>query len=613
MKTGFQFSFRSRLPDICTVINKQKTMKKIFTKFLVLLALMLPAGIKAQTTIDIVQLVDSTTWGSALCSTPVSVLYTVDALVSGYNPATDSIDIHLFWDDGSDTLFRTNINSSAFGDYVWTNGVPHIYNSAGIYDIMVVATGPDGNDDTLINPPITVTSGCTNIDGYAYIDNNGNCTFDAGDDTLAGIGIEITDASGNPIGYGYSNASGYYSTSIITGLSGVQIAGSSYYYYTSLLTATCPASGSYTFNSTGTPLSFNFGFSCAGSFDLYAYHSFSGVGAPGSNGMIGLVASSSSCSAVPATITLTLDPDVSYAGMISGPAPSSVAGNVLTWNMVMPASPYYYAFTPQINISTSTSAVLMDTAFFDVTITPTSGDVYPANNSNSWYLLIGGPYDPNSKQVEPAGNIAPAQELTYTVNFQNTGTAPALNVYVMDTISSNLDMSSFHMVASSHAMTPYFYEGNIVRFDYPGINLPDSSSNEPLSHGWVIYKVKPKTGLANGTQIDNTAHIYFDYNPAIVTNTTVSTIDMSMGVTERDAEISSMIYPNPASDRITIEFGEETSGVLLLVDMTGKVVKTKMLSKDKKAEIGLEGLSSGLYGISLPGVQLKQNRIQVIR
>jgi hypothetical protein len=162
-------------------------------------------------------------------------------------------------------------------------------------------------------------------------------------------------------------------------------------------------------------------------------------------------------------------------------------------------------------------------------------------------------------------------------------------------------------------MEPHFDMGNIVRFDYPNINLVDSTTNEPLSHGWVVYKVKPKAGLADGTQIKNTGHIFFDYNPAIVTNTTLNTIDIEMGITEGGQATASLIYPNPAANQVTIEFGEEVSGTLSLIDLSGKAVRSRTITRSEKVTLDLEGLSSGLYGISMPGVKLSRNRVQVIR
>ena len=590
-------------------------MKMLIKRSLIILAIVLSVNSKAQTTVDLTNLIDSSSVWSH-CPPPIPVGLQTMGNVTGYNPTTDSISLHYFWDDGTDTLFKVGIFASTF-DYFWSNGVPHIYTSAGIYNVEVIATGPDGTADTMINTPITIYSGCVTVDGYCYTDNNSNCIFDAGDDTLAGIPVVIKDAAGALVGYAYTNTSGYYSTSIPAGLTGLQISPTPW--LGAYIGVVCPASGSYTFNSSGSA-SFNFGLDCTlFGYDLYVSHAYSGVGAPGSNGSVSIYAGGFSCSSGPAIVTLTIDPNVTYAGMNSGPAPTSILGNVLTWNTTISSSLYWgWDFHADVNILTSTSAVFMDTACFNWSISPTAGDISLSNNSGNICLLIGGPYDPNSKQVSPvgigpAGNIAPSRELTYTVNFQNTGTDVAKNIYVMDTISNNLDMSTFHIVASSHTMNPYFYNGNIIRFDYPNIMLPDSGANQVLSHGWVIYKIKPKTGLANGTQIKNTGHIFFDYNPAIVTNTTLNTIDFSMGINETSNEIGNTIYPNPAQNQVTITFGKTINGTLSVVDMQGRIVKTVRVNETDKVFLDLQDLSSGLYGLMIPGVQLKENRVQIIK
>src|SRR5438093_2053651 len=46
---------------------------------------------------------------------------------------------------------------------------------------------------------------------------------------------------------------------------------------------------------------------------------------------------------------------------------------------------------------------------------------------------------------------------------------------------------------------------------FPNINLTDSGSNEPASHGFIQYKIKLQTGVPAGTQIQNTAYIYFEF------------------------------------------------------------------------------------------------------
>ena len=143
-------------------------------------------------------------------------------------------------------------------------------------------------------------------------------------------------------------------------------------------------------------------------------------------------------------------------------------------------------------------------------------------------ILVCG-YDPNDKQVLPEG-ISTAhytlmdETLTYTIRFQNTGNDTAFTVVVRDTLANDVDANSFELISSSHLVATTRYNNGLVTFTFNNINLPDSSTNQIESNGYVSYRVKVKTGLANNTPINNTAYIYFDQNDAIVTNTTLNTM-----------------------------------------------------------------------------------------
>ena len=67
-------------------------------------------------------------------------------------------------------------------------------------------------------------------------------------------------------------------------------------------------------------------------------------------------------------------------------------------------------------------------------------------------------------------------------------------------------------------MIAYLIFKLFLDFKFPNIMLPDSASNPAGSQGFVQYRIKPKANLPLGTQIENTAHIYFDYNAAITTS-----------------------------------------------------------------------------------------------
>ena len=136
-------------------------------------------------------------------------------------------------------------------------------------------------------------------------------------------------------------------------------------------------------------------------------------------------------------------------------------------------------------------------------------------------------YDPNDKQVNPAYqdnyNLI-GEDLIYTIRFQNTGNATAFDVVIRDTLDNNLAPNSFNLISSSHSsvLTTTMKDDQFLTFDFSDINLPDSTSNFDESQGYIIYRIRTLAGIAEGTIVNNSASIYFDNNPPIITNTTES-------------------------------------------------------------------------------------------
>ena len=146
--------------------------------------------------------------------------------------------------------------------------------------------------------------------------------------------------------------------------------------------------------------------------------------------------------------------------------------------------------------------------------------------SDSLSTFIGGSYDPNDKQATPQlspSQVVNGEYIEYTIRFQNTGTDTAFTVVITDTLGSDLQAGTLQMVTSSHNCKTSV-KGNIVYFEFHNILLPDSNVNEPKSHGFVMFKIKPKTTVAVNTVIPNKAAIYFDYNAPVITNTATTLI-----------------------------------------------------------------------------------------
>ena len=159
---------------------------------------------------------------------------------------------------------------------------------------------------------------------------------------------------------------------------------------------------------------------------------------------------------------------------------------------------------------------------------PIAGETNIADNYSQLSEIVKGPWDPNDKQEAHGGKIALAKAkageyLTYTIRFQNTGTDTAFNGYVRDTMDRKRNWNSIQVIAASHNYQMTMNDGKCL-FTFPMIKLVDSIKNEPLSHGYIVYKIKIKPNVQIGDVIKNTAAIYFDYNLPIFTNTEMTKV-----------------------------------------------------------------------------------------
>ena len=191
--------------------------------------------------------------------------------------------------------------------------------------------------------------------------------------------------------------------------------------------------------------------------------------------------------------------------------------------------------------------------------------------------------DPNDKQAFPLGYgsqhfIEPLTPIEYQIRFQNTGNDTAFTVQVIDTLSAWLDPATIRAGASSH---PYIFDldgTGVAHFLFDNIMLPDSNINEPASHGFVKFTITPRATAPLGTYIYNKGEIYFDYNDAVVTNTTYHRIGhnfIALGLWQPVVpEAAVDIAPNPFSREtvLTIKGKHYDQLQLQVYDFTGKEV-----------------------------------------
>lgn len=316
-------------------------------------------------------------------------------------------------------------------------------------------------------------------------------------------------------------------------------------------------------------------------------------------------------------VDIMLDDSLTYVS--ANLTPDSIVGQHLYWSydsldyfetMQIELEVIMPDFNSMGNTLLSTATVLSDTMG---TVVFTAVD--------SLEQVVTCAYDPNDKSASPAGEgvqgyIWPAPEkIEYLIRFQNTGNDTARTVIIRDQLDQNLDWTSLRPIAGSN---PYHVEmtiGGEVSFVFENIMLPDSIVNEPASHGFVLYSIDVLPNLALGTVVENTANIYFDFNPAVVTNTVVHTFDTipssTAGLNDLEELGDIRVYPNPFDDRITIQ----TKGVTLpysveIADLSGKKQFKSGLILEEEYQFDLSMLTNGVY---LMSIKNEAEQVQFVR
>lgn len=201
----------------------------------------------------------------------------------------------------------------------------------------------------------------------------------------------------------------------------------------------------------------------------------------------------------------------------------------ITWSFSNVES--YADFTLNFAFLPPDVSLIGDQFEYEIVIEATdlSGNVLNTYTYNETKTYFCG-YDPNNKVSDVVGYrdesfVLAEERIPFTINFQNTGNAPALNVQIIDSLDIDVfDLTTIEWLGCSHDMYAVINPDGVMKFIFENINLPDSSSHDELSRGYVMYSIQPFSELPAFTQLVNDAYIYFDDNPPIHTNSTLHTI-----------------------------------------------------------------------------------------
>ena len=476
------------------------------------------------------------------------------------------------------------------------------YTSSGTYTIKHVLY-----DGTMPVDSISysyLVSLCQSFSLGFYYDSLSTCIYNDSEDKLLplpvvaevdsnGIAIDTVSATSGLHYTAYGNPGDVYSFRIISNPAGLYLA--------------CPSSGniSDTLFSNISATKY-FGFHCTGSggFDLgetisaRAYRNLE---------KLHIEVNNAYCNTEIPTLSLTFSPK--YFFVSSFPAPYLVSGNVVTWNLDQLS---ILNSTAKFNVTLHAATLLLlnDTVTAKCVVYPVTGDLDTLNNFVFRIDTVKSSFDPNEMSVVPNGCIYAdtVTTLQYTILFENTGNDTAHNIYVMDTLSDNLNPHTLRIVSASNVMNvSKWYDStyhNIYKFEFPGINLLDSSHHNQCD-GMFIFNIKTRAGLTGGSTIFNHAGIFFDDNPVVMTDTVENVMGCTpLVVSTKPVHHTLNLYPNPSHDVLTITDNELINNVTIS-DLPGRTLYNHNFNSTS-VSVDVTSLPDGMYFVKINGTEVRK-------
>jgi uncharacterized repeat protein (TIGR01451 family) len=188
----------------------------------------------------------------------------------------------------------------------------------------------------------------------------------------------------------------------------------------------------------------------------------------------------------------TIPADTTYVS--STPAYTSVSGDTYTWQFPnVGTGTYYITIKVTVDIATPDQTKMTNNATLDYT--DANGNQPYAQQWDTATTFVTAPVMSIDKTVDVA-NADPGDIITYTLDYKNTGTGNAANVYIKDTIPSDTSY-----VSSTPAYTSV--SGNTYTWHFTNV-APGNYSIE--------LKVQVKVGTADQAVMDN--YVTLDYSDA---------------------------------------------------------------------------------------------------
>ncbi|MCC6251867.1 MAG: T9SS type A sorting domain-containing protein [Bacteroidia bacterium] len=434
-----------------------------------------------------------------------------------------------------------------------------------------------------------------NIVGYVYTDLNADCNYDPNDLNLDNIPVRLLDSQNNQVAISYT-INGMYSFGSLQPDSFIVFIDDNALPFS----LSCGQSNQQNVvldSVYQTIVNINFALVCDSTYDIYVQSvNAHGWVSPGQihtlqtnvNNSQAWFSSNCGSSLYSGQVNIQINGPVTYVSPAAYALTPQVNGNTFTYsiNDFNNLTPLSFG----LNLLTDTTAQSGDSICVHVSFTSIPADQDTINNVSDFCYQVLASFDPNMKEVYPI-HVNPGYNdwFTYTIHFQNTGSAPAFNILLKDTLDALLDISTFEVRDFSHPATVSL-NGNVLTVRFNNIMLPDSTSDLTGSMGYFQYRIKPLSNLPAGSQISNTAYIYFDYNSPIVTNTTQNNFNFITGVNATLLPTDFILFPNPSKGIYNFVDTKNVKNVEVF-----NVLGEQIISQANQKQINLSAYPSGIY------------------
>ena len=226
-------------------------------------------------------------------------------------------------------------------------------------------------------------------------------------------------------------------------------------------------------------------------------------------------------------------------------------------------------------------------------------DLKEVDNGLSYTKLSAYPRGYSTKNFIPQN-----QDIEYMIRYRNEGLQTDTSVYIVDTLSSFLDLTTLRMGTSNQPFTYEISDKGLLQVKFSNIKLFGNQVNKDSSELFVQFRISQKKDVALGTTITNRAAIFTSLallpytSENVKHNIAKDYLKIKVATQEIfQPNISVEIAPNPFVEeaKITIKGLDNTTNLRLrIIDAQGRVVED-MKSDAPIFSLQKNKMTSGLY------------------